>query len=127
MKGERAANIAMQNSDLILSIGSSLHVSVIGYNYEQFGREAKKIIVDIDEISHKKKTIKIDQFVHADAKDFLDILIKKLTENDLSNYNPWLEKCIGWKKKYPTCLPEYKNTKDEINSYFLIDQICKKL
>ena len=94
VKGERAANIAMQNSDLILSIGSSLHVSVIGYNYKQFGREAKKIIVDIDEISHKKKTIKIDQFVHADAKDFLDILIKKLTENDLSNYNPWLEKCI---------------------------------
>ena len=125
VKGERAANIAMQNSDLILSIGSSLHVSVIGYNYKQFGRGAKKIIVDIDEISHKKKTIKIDQFVHADAKDFLDILIKKLTENDLSNYNPWLEKCIEWKKKYPTCLPEYKNTKDEINSYFLIDQICK--
>ena len=125
VKGERAANIAMQNSDLILSIGSSLHVSVIGYNYKQFGREAKKIIVDIDEISHKKKTIKIDQFVHADAKDFLDILIKKLTENNLSNYNPWLEKCIEWKKKYPTCLPEYKNTKDEINSYFLIDQICK--
>ena len=78
VKGERAANIAMQNSDLILSIGSSLHVSVIGYNYKQFGREAKKIIVDIDEISHKKKTIKIDQFVHADAKDFLDILIKKI-------------------------------------------------
>ena len=113
VKGERAANIAMQNSDLILSIGSSLHVSVIGYNYKQFGREAKKIIVDIDEISHKKKTIKIDQFVHADAKDFLDILIKKLTEDSLSNYTSWLEKCIEWKKKYPTCLPEYKNTKDQ--------------
>ena len=125
VKGERAANIAMQNSDLILSIGSSLHVSVIGYNYKQFGREAKKIIVDIDEISHKKKTIKIDQFVHADAKDFLDILIKKLAEDSLSNYTSWLEKCIEWKKKYPTCLPEYKNTKDQINSYFLIDQVCK--
>ena len=48
VKGERAANLAMQNSDLILSIGSSLHVSVIGYNYKQFGRESKKIIVDID-------------------------------------------------------------------------------
>ena len=125
VKGERAANLAMQNSDLILSIGSSLHVSVIGYNYQQFAREAKKIIVDIDEISHAKKTITIDQFVHADAKDFLDILIKKLAEDSLSNYTSWLEKCIEWKKKYPTCLPEYKNTKDQINSYFLIDQVCK--
>ena len=115
----------MQNSDLILSIGSSLHVSVIGYNYKQFARGAKKIIIDIDEITHKKKTIDIDQFVHADAKDFLNILLKQLTEGDSLNYASWLEMCNKWKKKYPTCLPEYKNTKDEINSYFLIEQICK--
>ena len=125
VKGERAGNLAMQNSDLILSIGSSLHVSVIGYNYKQFARGAKKIIIDIDEITHKKKTIDIDQFVHADAKDFLNILLKQLTEGDSLNYASWLEMCNKWKKKYPTCLPEYKNTKDEINSYFLIEQICK--
>ena len=125
VKGERAGNLAMQNSDLILSIGSSLHVSVIGYNYKQFARGAKKIIIDIDEITHKKKTIDIDQFVHADSKDFLNILLKQLTEGDSLNYASWLEMCNKWKKKYPTCLPEYKNTKDEINSYFLIEQICK--
>ena len=125
VKGERAGNLAMQNSDLILSIGSSLNVSVIGYNYKQFARGAKKIIIDIDEITHKKKTIDIDQFVHADAKDFLNILLKQLTEGDSLNYASWLEMCNKWKKKYPTCLPEYKNTKDEINSYFLIEQICK--
>ena len=125
VKGERAANLAMQNSDLILSIGSSLHVSVIGYNYKQFARVAKKIVVDIDEITHKKKTINIDQFVHADAKDFLNILLKKSTKDGLSNYASWLEKCNEWKNKYPTCLPDYKNTNDQVNSYFLIDQICK--
>ena len=125
VKGERAANLAMQNSDLILSIGSSLHVSVIGYNYKQFGRESKKIIVDIDEISHAKKTIAIDQFVHADAKDFLNLLLEKLPEENSLNYASWLEKCNDWKKKYPTCLPEYENTENEVNSYFLIDQICK--
>ena len=62
----------MQNSDLIISIGSSLHVSVIGYDYKQFARAAKKIVVDIDEISHKKKTIDIDLFIKGDAKDFLN-------------------------------------------------------
>ncbi len=125
VKGERAANLAMQNSDLILSIGSSLHVSVIGYNYQQFAREAKKIIVDIDEISHAKKTITIDQFVHGDAGDFLNLLLEQLTEKNPLNYSPWLEKCNDWKKKYPTCLPEYEKTENEVNSYFLIDQICK--
>jgi acetolactate synthase-1/2/3 large subunit len=115
----------MQNSDLILSIGSSLHVSVIGYNYKQFAREAKKIVIDIDEISHKKQTIDIDQFVHADAKDFLNILIKKSIKNKISKYTSWLKKCNEWKNRYPTCLDNYKNTKNEINSYFLIDQVCK--
>ena len=125
VKGERAANLAMQNSDLILSIGSSLHVSVIGYNYQQFAREAKKVIVDIDKISHAKKTINIDQFVHGDARDFLNLLLEQLTDENSLNYASWLEKCNDWKEKYPTCLPKYKNTKNEINSYFLIDQICK--
>jgi len=125
VKGERAANLAMQNSDLILSIGSSLHVSVIGYNYQQFAREAKKIIVDIDEITHSKRTINIDQFVHGDARDFLNLLLEQLTDENSLNYASWLEKCNEWKEKYPTCLPEYKNTKNEINSYFLIDQVCK--
>jgi len=125
VKGERAANLAMQNSDLVLSIGSSLHVSVIGYNYKQFAREAKKIVIDIDEITHKKQTIDIDQFVHADAKDFLNILIKKSMENKIPKYTSWLKKCNEWKNRYPTCLDNYKNTKNEINSYFLIDQVCK--
>ena len=125
VKGERAANLAMQNSDLILSIGSSLHVSVIGYNYQQFAREAKKIIVDIDEITHSKRTINIDQFVHGDARDFLNLLLEQLTDENSLNYASWLEKCNDWKEKYPTCLPEYKNTKNEVNSYFFIDQVCK--
>jgi len=125
VKGERAANLAMQNSDLILSIGSSLHVSVIGYNYQQFAREAKKIIVDIDKITHSKRTINIDQFVHGDARDFLNLLLEQLTDKNSLNYTSWLEKCNYWKEKYPTCLPEYKNTKNEINSYFFIDQVCK--
>ena len=110
VKGERAANLSMQNSDLVLSIGSSLHVSVVGYDYKQFAREAKKIVVDIDEISHKKQTIDIDQFVHADAKDFLNILIKKSIKNKIPKYTSWLKKCNEWKNRYPTCLENYKNT-----------------
>ena len=42
-KGTRAANFAMQNSDLILSIGSRLAIPFIGYEYELFAREAKNI------------------------------------------------------------------------------------
>ena len=125
VKGDRPANFAMQNSDLVISIGSSLHVTVIGYNYSQFAREAKKIIVDIDEISHQKKTIKNDLFIQADAKDLLEKLLENLKNIKLNNYSNWLEKCNSWKKKYKVCLPEYKNSTGGINSYFLIDSVCK--
>ena len=125
VKGDRPANFAMQNSDLVISIGSSLHVTVIGYNYLQFAREAKKIIIDIDDTSHQKKTIKKDLFIQADAKDLLEKLLENLKNIKLNNYSNWLEKCNLWKKKYKVCLPEYKNSTIGINSYFLIDSVCK--
>ena len=46
-KGDRAGNFAVQNSDLVISLGSSLSVSVTGFRYETFAREAKKYITDI--------------------------------------------------------------------------------
>ena len=125
IKGDRPANFAMQNSDLIISIGSSLHVSVIGYNYEQFAREATKVVIDIDDSSHKKKTIKIDLFIQADAKKTLEKLIKISNKEKLNDFSRWAEQCRIWKSKYKVCLQEYSKTKDAINSYYFIDRVCK--
>ena len=125
VKGDRPANFAMQNSDLIIAIGTSLHVTVIGYTYKHFAREAKKIVIDIDKKSHKKKTIDIDSFILSDAKKFFEKIIK-FTENEtLNDYAEWINQCNEWKKKYPVCLPEYKQNKKSLNSYLLIDTLCK--
>lgn len=123
VKGERAANFAMQNADLILAIGTSLHVTVIGYEYEQFARVAKKIVVDIDPTSHKKKTIKIDHLIESDAKVFLNLLTNGAENSAINPFNEWLIRCVGWKEKYPVCLPEYKNTQDAINIYSFVDRL----
>jgi acetolactate synthase-1/2/3 large subunit len=124
VKGDRPANYAMQNSDLILAVGSSLHVSVIGYDYQQFAREAKKLIVDIDPTSHKKKTIHIDRLVESDAKVFLDALLAALEqEPGMPQYRDWLTRCGAWKRKYPVCLPEYNDTVGAINIYSFIDRL----
>ena len=37
----------------------------------------------------------------------------------------WLKKCVGWKHKYPVCLPEYENTKNPINIYSFVDRLSK--
>jgi acetolactate synthase-1/2/3 large subunit len=124
VKGDRAANLAMQNSDLVISIGSSLHVTVIGYTYEHFARVAKKIVIDIDQTSHKKNTIKIDQFILSDAKKFFEKIIASTENENLNDFSKWLIQCNDWKKKYPVCLPEYKKIKGTLSSYLLIDTLC---
>ncbi|KKK74403.1 hypothetical protein LCGC14_2884130, partial [marine sediment metagenome] len=97
-KGTRAGNFAMQNADLILSIGSRLSVSVVGHEYEMFARDAKIIVVDIDSEEHNKKTIKIWKFINADAKIFLQTLMKCLKNNKFVSHSVWLEKCNEWKR-----------------------------
>lgn len=123
LKGDRAGNFAMQNADLILSVGSRLGVTVIGYDPKQFARSAKIVVVDIDPVEHKKKTIKIDQFINADAKVFLE----EFKPTGISDFSEWREKCLTWKNKYPVCLPEYKVSKEGVNLYHFVDELCREL
>jgi acetolactate synthase-1/2/3 large subunit len=126
-KGWRSGNFAMQNADLILSIGSRLAVSVVGHEYKLFAREAKIVVVDIDKQEHKKQTIKIDEFINADAKIFLSQMLNFFEKNNLNTSSTWLKKCQQWKNKYPICLPEYKKNKDVVNFYSFVDVLTKKL
>lgn len=118
-KGTRAGNFAMQNADLILSVGSRLSVSVVGHEYDLFARDARVVVVDVDRQEHLKKTVQWDQFIHSDAGVFLE----KLLQHDLVKDGSWLEKCRGWKEKYPVVLEQYKDDSSGINYYKFIDII----
>lgn len=122
-KGTRAGNFAVQNADLIIALGSRLSVSTTGHEYSMFGREAKVIVVDIDPIEHKKNTVRIDLFINADAKIFL----QKISSAETGKLEEWTRKCQEWKEQYPVCLPEYAKSKNGINLYYFVDQLSKKL
>ncbi|MFA5351399.1 MAG: thiamine pyrophosphate-binding protein, partial [Candidatus Omnitrophota bacterium] len=122
-KGDRAGNFALQNSDLVISFGSRLSVSSTGYEYSTFAREAKRIVVDIDPVEHKKNTVKIDLFINTDLVEFF----KRLKSVSLNNTSKWADKCRAWKKSWPVCLSRYKDDKEGINLYYFIDQLSKKL
>lgn len=125
-KGTRAGNFAMQNADLILSIGSRLAVSVVGHEYEKFAREAEVIVIDIDKIEHQKRTIdNISTVINCDAKIFLTTIPQELDEN--YDYKEWLDICDIWKEKYPVVLPQYSTDDCGINYYKAIDIINKHM
>lgn len=91
----RYGNFCIQNADLVLCVGCRLSVETTGPEREKFARAAKLIVVDIDEVEHAKKGAKIDRFIHGDARDFMERLIK----TDLKpTSQAWRDKCSHWKE-----------------------------
>ena len=126
MFGQRHANFIIQNSDLMFIIGARLSIPQISYNFKDFGRNAFKIMVDIDKAELGKKTLDIDIKINADAGFFLK-KIDNIFEGVKIDYSNWLDFCNNLEKKYPLVLKEWKKAKDPLNSYNFIDFLSEKL
>ena len=72
--GDRAGNFAIQNSDLVLSLGSRLSFRQVGYYFTTWARKADVIANDIDAEVLKKPTLHVDMPVHACVKDLLSVM-----------------------------------------------------
>ena len=126
--GDRAGNFTVQNSDLLLIIGSRMSVPQVGYNYSTFARKAKKIMVDIDEAELTKPSIKPDLPINADSREFIVRMISRLEKEVITlPVDDWLQKCSNWKRKYPVALPEYKESREGVNSFYFVDLLSQKL
>lgn len=123
--GDRAGNFAIQNADLLISIGARHHLWNIGYNYTEFAKNARKVVVDIDSAELYKKTVVPDMAIHADAKDFILALSRVATKKD--DIQDWQDRCANWKEKYPVVLPEYKDEKNYVNSYYFTEVLSDHL
>ncbi|MEK9154607.1 MAG: thiamine pyrophosphate-binding protein [Patescibacteria group bacterium] len=77
MVGNKTANYAVDNCDILLVVGERLQLTQTSYDYDKFATQAKKIMVDIDENELYKKTVKIDIPINCDAKVFLEELYKQ--------------------------------------------------
>ena len=120
----RAANMTIQNADLVLSIGCRLSPMLTGSEYEKFARAAKVIVVDIDEKEHQKGTVRIDKFIHMDAKAFLVELLK--IEDLKLKIEPWLTKVLHWKEIFPKAEDGFKQG-EKIDLYEIAEELSKVL
>ena len=121
--GQRAGNFTVQNSDLVLAIGSRLNIRAISYNYKAFAREAMKIVVDIDPAELEKPTLKIDVPIWQDAKRFIVDLLKGIENHDIGYKDNWLKKCLEYKAKYPNITPEREDVKKFVDSYYFFKKL----
>lgn len=121
--GTRAGNFTVQNSDLVVSIGCRLSPMLTDSQYQKFARDAKLIVVDIDENEHSKDTVRIDKLILSDAKCFINALLKeKIPETS----KDWQDKCKHWKQIFPKCEDAFRS-KDKIDLYDFADRLTNHL
>ena len=125
--GNRGANFLIQNADLVISIGSRLDTRQVSGNAKSFARAAKKIIVDIDAQQLKDGRVRPDIAIHSDVKQFLLTTMPHLKNLKKEDIAPWLTKALEWKRKYPTCLPEYRKEKKFVNPYVFFKTLSEEL
>lgn len=121
--GTRPGNFAVQNCDLLISLGCRLNIRMIGYNHYDFAKNAYKIIVDIDPRELAKPTIRPDMPVNADVKDLLAKLIEQPYEPE-EKHEKWVAWCRNLVKKYPPAQEDYHRTDGGvINPYIFMDKL----
>ena len=125
--GDRAGNFAVQNSDLLLVIGSRLNTYQVGYHLESWARGAFVVAVDIDPDELAKPTIRADLPVCCDAKRFMEKLGFSLTNHDPNQYKEWVDRCSAWKQKFPVVSEEQRRQESPLNVYAFIDALSRSL
>jgi acetolactate synthase I/II/III large subunit len=99
--GNRFANLALANADLIIALGTRFDTRQTGTRPETFARGAKIIHVDIDprELNNK---IHVLLPIQADIRLFLQAMDNPQNHvNNPNNLTEWREKIMTYKEKYP--------------------------
>ncbi|MFA7403409.1 MAG: thiamine pyrophosphate-binding protein [Pelobacteraceae bacterium] len=97
----RAPNFAVQNCDLLISIGCRLDNIITAYNPQGFARAARKVVVDIDRNEIAKLPMEIELALAMDAGGFIAALLGLPDALPAQSRMEWLARCEGWKKQYP--------------------------
>ena len=124
--GNRGGNFTVQNSDLLLIVGSRLNIRQVSYNWQSFAREAFKIWIDVDPLELKKPNVKPDLPILANLAEFLPVLAAVNYEGASETHGNWLswarERCC----RFPIVLPEYSNNQ-LINPYCFMQTLFERL
>lgn len=123
--GTRAGNFAVQNCDLLLTLGCRLNIRMVGHNLHEFAKNAFHIMVDIDEKELKKHTVRVDMPICADVHQLLSLLLS-LRYTPSPRHEPWLRHCKELLARYPA-IREAIPTKTALNPYVWLDELFARL
>lgn len=116
--GQRYANLLIQQSDLVIALGTRLGMQQTGFNWQQFvpGGEVVQIDCDQDELTKGHPTVAWP--IHADANQ----LLLALSSKSMGEHGEWLDYCRHVKTLVP--LIEGNTTADAyISPYLFVEKL----
>ncbi len=119
--GGAGRNFGIQNTDLLLAIGSRISGRITGGNIHSFAREAKKYMVDVDEpaLQPHLQQVPFDECILSDAKLFIKLLMDRIDERNITipNFDWWVDKVKEWKVKYDPVTSDMFDESDIVHPY----------
>ncbi len=122
--GNKFSNLAIQNADFVVSVGSRLDTKATGFPVSSFAPNAKLVMCDIDhaEIDKFKELGRHVEGFCCDAKRFFGLGVRKGI-----GYRPeWLSQIEEWKKRFPAVNREWR-TEPGINPYAFVEKLSDYL
>lgn len=126
--GSRGANFAVQNADLLLSLGSRLDTRISGGRPETYSRSAQKIIVDIDRHEiYKRRGLNPDIGVNTDVTEFVKLLLTHLGSTTPPDISSWRLQTQSWKRQYPNVLLAWRRRRSRVDPYVFVETLSQEL
>ena len=133
--GTRPGNFALQNSDVLLSIGNRQGFAQTGFQFKDWARESYTILNDIDENELKKPSLHVSLPVCGDAGELIKKLVTAARNRGASKEQPlfsgedWRRQCSLWKEKYPVVTKKHYETTEEgcTNIYAFYEELSKAM
>ncbi|MEI6726085.1 MAG: thiamine pyrophosphate-binding protein [Actinomycetes bacterium] len=123
--GQRGANFALQNADLLIALGARMDLAQVGFDYPGFAPRARKVIVDVDGSEIAKLGFPVDVAAVTDAADFLAGLLQ--SAEPWHDEEGWLARCVAWRRRYPIAADGTRGPDAPVDTYALIDVLSDLL
>lgn len=125
--GTRAGNLALQNADFLLVLGSRLNIRQTSYNFDSFARNAWVAQVDVDPAELAKPSVKPDLGIAADLRDFLDVLETERAGADLPDFGEWAQWCGRVRVEHDARREHVQRPGGPLNPYLVVARVFDRL
>lgn len=127
VKGDRAGNYAVQNADVLLSLGSSLHVQTTGYELDRFAPQAYKIQVELDDAVMSRENVGVSLKIRSGVAEFLRTVSILSGEGGGGKSDAWIAQCADWKRSRAVIREPHRTDGAFVNFYEFADRLSDLL